>query len=411
MTARHPFSLVERLSLGTTPDVAAGPLSGPGSYVIPGQTAMGGSNTPPDGLLIDWLTLRLPVRQLPPILQDRLFEHLDSVAAFVLDRAGQPKEIRWETKRLNFDALRSDAPGLYFTVTYVGNVAWFYLGASPASLTGDCNVFGSLDICAGAEALIDRARKSFSCFLAPAEEWELVRMDITGNYGLPDAANVKTALRTLLQTDSARRKATSAKGGGDTVLWSPTSDRFAGKAYHKGPHLRYLQEKEQIDLPPHLLDLADRLLRLEMRVGSRFFRELQMRGCKRHGALQGRHWTTFTPADLAAMHRDFFGPLVDGVEVRDMGRVESIKLIAAANGITESQAKSAYGTYRAIKDSGLDEVRASMSERTFYRHKKYLLTAGYSDADLCMGNVVQFRPIRIVLAQPVTCWDDLKKAA
>jgi ABC-type branched-subunit amino acid transport system ATPase component len=82
-------------------------------------------------------------------LQDRLFENLDSVAAFVLDRAGQPKEIRWETKRLNFDALRSDAPGLYFTVTYVGNVAWFYLGASPASLTGDCNVFGSLDIRAG----------------------------------------------------------------------------------------------------------------------------------------------------------------------------------------------------------------------------------------------------------------------
>lgn len=27
------------------------------------------------------------------------------------------------------------------------------------------------------------------------------------------------------------------------------------------------------------------------------------------------------------------------------------------------------------------------------------------------GNVIQFRPIRIVLAQPVTCWDDIRKAA
>lgn len=410
MSCRPPFSLVERLGLDTTASGVVGDTnSGPGSYVIPGQTATGCSQSSLNGLLLDWLTLRLPVRQLPPALQDRLYENRDVVAAFVTDKDGKPKEIRWETKRLNFDSLRSDAAGLYFTVVQIGVVDWFYLGASPASLDHDCNVFGHLNIVAGAESLLAKARQSFSCLLSPATEWELVRMDITGNYALPDASMVKTALRTLLQTDSARRKATSAKNGGDTVCWSPSSDRFAGKGYHKGPHLRHLQKNEQINLDPERLALADRLLRLELRCGARFFRECQQ--TKRHPRFSRRHWTTFTPVELADLHREFFGPLVDGVEVRNMGRIESIALIAAANGISEGRARAAYGTYRAIKETGLDEVKASMAERTFYLHKKYLLGAGFSDADLCAGNVVQFKPIRIVLAQPVTCWDDLRRAA
>lgn len=408
--SRPPFSLVERLGLDTTNSGAVGATpSRPGSYVIPGQTATGCSNPPPNGLLIDWLTLRLPLNQLPPNLQEKLYSHLDVVAAFITDADGNPSEIRWEARRLNFDALRSDSAGLYFTVTYVGNVAWFYLGASPASLQNDCNVFGSLDIAAGAAALIARACKAFSCRLAPFEAWQLVRMDITGNYALPDAPMVKTALRTLLQTDGARRKATSSKNGGDTVLWSPTSDRFAGKAYHKGPHLRHLQKNEQIELDEERLALADRLLRLELKVGSRFFREIQ--NSKRHPTFAGRHWQTFTPVELAALHREFFGPLVDGVEVRNMGRLESVELIAAANGISQGRARAAYGTYRAIKDSGLDEVKASMAERTFYLHKKYLVAAGFSEADLCAGNVIQFKPVRIVLAQPVSSWDELRRAA
>lgn len=410
MTARPPFALAsDPSSVGASSSVAAGAFSGPGSYVIPGQTATGCSPAPSEGLLLDWVTLRIRVNELPPLLQERLFANLDSVCAFVLDGEGNPLELRWESKRLNFDALRSDAPGLYMTVTYVGADCYFYLGASPASLTQDCNVFGSLDIREGAEAIIGHARRCFRCFLPPIEDWECCRLDVTGNYALPDASMVKTALRTLLQTDNARRKATSAKNGGDTVLWSPTSDRFAGKAYHKGPHLRFLAEKEQIDIDPERLALADRLLRLELRLGSRFFREIK--SSKRHPAFAGRPWHTFNPEELAGLHRDFFGPLVDGVEVRNMGRVEAITLIAAANGITEGRAKAAYGTYKAIKDCGLDEVKASMAERTFYLHKKYLVTAGYSDADLCAGNVVQFKPIRIVLAQPVSSWDEMRHAA
>jgi II/X family phage/plasmid replication protein len=360
-----------------------------------------------NGLLLDWITLRQPLTMLPPSLQERLYQNMDLVACFrMVD--GQPADINWESKRLNFEALRSDSDGLYFTCTYVGNVAYFYVGASPASLEHDCNVFGSLDIRSGAEALLARARRAFSCFLAPAEDWELCRLDITGNYALPDHASVKTALRTLLQTDSARRKATSSKNGGDTVLWSPTSDVQAGKAYHKGPHLRHLVKKAQIVLTDDVLELADRLLRLELKLGSRFFRHMKER---RNHRFNGKHWLSITAEELALLHAEFFGPICDGVEVRDMGRVDALELIAAASGITLGRAKAAYATYRSIKECGIDEVKASMPERTFYRHKKYLIAAGYSDGDLMAGNVVQFKPIRIVLAQPVTCWDDLRRAA
>lgn len=369
---------------------------------------MGCSRVSKTGLLIDWMTLRLPVNLLPPILQERLYENMDTVACLACDRDGNPVELKWESKRLNFDALRSDAEGLYFTSCYVGKVAYFYIGASPASLQNDTNVFGSLDMLAGADALVARASKAFSCCLSSAEQWELCRLDVTGNYALPDSAMVKTCLRTLLQTDSARRKATSAKNGGDTVLWSPSSDLIAGKAYHKGPHLRYLRDQEKIDVSEEVLSLADRLLRLEMRIGSRFFRLMRSRRSHR---FYGRHWTTLTADELGEIHREFFGPICEGVEVRDMGRVELIELIAAANGITKARAKAAYGTYKAVKESGLDEVRAGMSERTFYLHKKYLKAAGISDGDLMAGNVYQFKPIRIVLAEPVTSWDDVRRAA
>lgn len=367
------------------------------------------SNFP--GLLIDWMTLRVELNLLPPSLQERMYDNRDVVACFKMGPDEKPLEIRWESKRLNFDELRSDSDGLYMTATYVKEKCYLYVGASPASLLNACNVFGSLDIVEGAQTLLNRAARSLGAFLPVLTDWELCRLDITGNYALPDSAMVKTALRSLMGTDSARRKATSGKGCGDTVLWSPSSDVQAGKAYHKGPQLRYLVKKAQIVLDDELLQLADKLLRLELKLGSRFFRHIQER---RTNKFFGRHWTTFQESELAELHQQFFGPLCDGVEVKDMGRLELITRIAEMNAITPGRARAAYKTYSDIKDYGLDEVKASMPERTFYLHKKYLHGAGFTDADLCKflpGNVVQFRPVRIVVAQPVTCWDDLRRAA
>lgn len=363
------------------------------------------------GLLIDWMTLRIQLEMLPPALQERMYDNRDVVACFKMGADGQPTEIRWESKRLNFEELRSDSDGLYMTATYVKTQCFLYIGASPASLAHACNVFGSLDIIECAETLIGRARRSLGAFLPAPQDWELCRLDITGNYALPDAAMVKTALRSLMGTDSARRKATSGKGCGDTVLWSPSSDVQMGKAYHKGPQLRHLVKKAQIALSDDLLQLADKLLRLELKLGSRFFRHMQER---RTNKFHGRHWTTFQESELAGLHHDFFQPLCDGVEVRDMGRLEIIERIATCNDITPGRARAAYHTLSEIRENGLDEVKASMPERTYYLHRKYLKGAGFTDADLSKflpGNVVQFRPVRIVVASPVASWEELRRAA
>lgn len=411
MTQPPLFPMSAPLSGGMSSEAAGVPSLGPGPYVIPGLTATVAVNDHFPGLLIDWLTLRIPLNLLPPALQEKMYDNRDIVACFKTGTDGQPTEIRWESKRLNFDSLRSDSDGLYITCVYVKETAYLYIGASPASLLHENNVFGSLDIQAGADALVARARRSLASFLAPAPDWEICRLDITGNYALPDSAHVKTALRSLLGTDSARRKATSCKNGGDTVLWSPTSDVQAGKAYHKGPHLRYLAKKAQILMNEDLLLLADKLLRLELRLGARFFRHIRERRTNR---FYGRHWTTLTQSELAGLHQEFFQPLCDGVEVKDMGRVEMINRLVEANGITTGRARAAYKTYSDIKEFGLDEVKATMPERTFYLHKKYLIGSGLTDADLSKflpGNVVQFRPIRIVVASPVSSWDDVRRAA
>lgn len=94
-----------------------------------------------------------------------------------------------------------------------------------------------------------------------------------------------------------------------------------------------------------------------------------------------------------------------------MEREELVKKIASASGITEGRATAAFTTYRNIRADGFEVVKDYMPARTFYLHLKYLRAAGISDADLQQGNVVQFRPVRIVLAQPVTSWDDIRRAA
>jgi len=108
---------------------------------------------------------------------------------------------------------------------------------------------------------------------------------------------------------------------------------------------------------------------------------------------------------------EFFGRLVDGVEVTDMERMELVQKIRVANDCTESRADAAFATYRNIRADGFDVAKGFISRATWYRHLAMLRKVGISDADLVSGNVVQFRPVRVVLAQPVGSWDDVRRAA
>lgn len=172
-------------------------------------------------MLIDWLTLRF-------VLSDKLGETLHARIRDALGRvvkvnaAGQ---IEWEKQHIDFDAIRSDSMGMYWSITAdADSVRYLTIGASPSSLLNQgVNVFGSMSVEEGAKVLVKTASLALESILPNWNLWQCRRMDITANYDMGSAAQVKQALRLLLATDAPRRRTNSDRKGGDTVYWKPSA--------------------------------------------------------------------------------------------------------------------------------------------------------------------------------------------
>lgn len=349
-------------------------------------------------LLIDWLTLRLPLdhARLSRTVYDRVLSCLGKLQCTDADG-----ELVWTKNVLDIDKLRSDSVGLFWQVHGDGKRTYLSIAGSPASLEHGLNVFGSLDVRHAANVLIKAAMREFHAVLPPLEHWQCQRIDITGNYLLPDAETVKSALRMLLLSDGSRRRP-SSKGDNNTVYWNGSSDLSKGKAYHKGPQLRRLVKEDKITATDEQLDGADRLLRLEHTKGARWFRRMREAGGK---------WWQLTAWNLWEQYRDFFGRLVQGVEVREMNRLQMVMQMVEVCGITEGRAEAAFTTLRNIREDGLEVVKGYMAKATFYRHLKYLRAIGVTDADMHTAKILPFRPVKIVLAEPVSSWGAIRAAA
>lgn len=349
--------------------------------------------------LIDWLTLRIKLHpSMGQALWDRVMNCRGRMQCFDSDGA-----LMWEKNTLDVDKLRSDTVGLVWQIQSDGKDEYLVVAGSPASLAHDgLNVFGSLDIIKCAETVISVARKALQAFLPAYTAWQCRRIDITGNYLLPDYDSVKQALQMLMVTDGGRRKASSAKNGGDTVSWNPKSDLTKGKAYHKGPQLRMLNRKGKVSVSEDQLTLADRLLRLEHTRAAKWFRRMEEKGGK---------WWDLTEEALQKLYMDFFGPLVDGVEVRDMNRDDVVTMIKEKNSITEGRAQAAFTTLLNIRQFGFEQVKGYMPRSTFQRHLAYLRSAGITDGDMHTAKIIPLRPVKIVLAQPVGSWEELRRVA
>ena len=345
-------------------------------------------------MLIDWLTLRHPIDDFSSFLIDKIKANMGKIVNIAADG-----EIVWESNKPDWDAIRSDSQGLFWSVTGdADGRLYLSLGASPASLANEgINVFGDLSIELAAITLLDFAAKALGCILPNWRLWQCRRMDITANYDMGSSAQVKQALRLLLGTDAPRRRTNSDKKGGDSVYWNPASDLRAAKAYDKGAHLRYQMKKGNIVCTSEQIQLADRLIRLELKLGARWFRRLET------------DWRELTAELLTAEHQNFFASLIGGgdVEVSDMG----ILLKELEKVTTKGRALSAHRTWSLIKTIGYTQAKESMNPNTFRMHLKHLRLAGLSSADLCAGVVIPFRKKTLVLSQPVLSWDELRKVA
>lgn len=344
-------------------------------------------------MLIDWLTLRLPLDALPSAPLARLDSCLSHLT--LTDSDGV---LIWKQAKLDIDKLRSDSDGLFWQIQGDDKGRrWLAVGGSPASVAGGgLNVFGTPDIQEAASLLLSVAARVLGPGLPPLRAWQCRRIDVTENYALPDEAAVDVALSQLMVSDTARRKASTRTG--NTVYWSASSDRRRAKAYGKGRHLRYLARRRGLVVSDEQLQDAARLLRLELSLCGRWCRELSV------------NWWDLSEADLTAEHRAFFEALNLGCEVAKMGTSDAVAEIIAANGITEGRARAAFMTYCAIRQNGFESVREASSRATFFRHLKYLRAAGYTDSHLRMVNVVPFPRVRLVLASPVCSWAELRAA-
>lgn len=346
--------------------------------------------------LIDWITLRTPVAGLGRELAERMKANFGHMT-----RVSPDGEVLWTKPILDFDTMRSDSDGLFWQLQGAKDgQTYLAIGASPASLDNDgLNVFGHCDVKRAADTLLGVAGKSLGVILPHRGMWSCSRLDVTANYVMPDSAAVDFALHQLMRSDGTRRKASNRSG--NTVYWGATSKLRKGKAYNKGRHLR-MKARKGFPVDDETLRLADRLLRLELTLANKYFKDRTE---------QGLVWSDLTEADLALEHRTFFEQLNVVCEVESMEREDIIQTIMERNGITEARARAAYKTYVECRRCGSNSVQLITAKATWYRHMKYLNKAGVTVAHIKTAHELPFRRVQLIVAAPVASWNDVRMAA
>ena len=331
-------------------------------------------------MLIDWMTLSTDASLLDHCTVMKLKGKQDRMM-----RISPEGEVKWVMPcRTN---IRSDSHQITVRIG-----SYLDIQGSPARTKGTReNIFGEAD---PVDAFLDVVRFLTDVIEAPLpydpRSWKLTRMDVTGNFDLGSLANVRQALNYLRHVEGGRYQ---VKTEAETVYWAKSSRLRAGKAYAKGPHMRYLVKKGHANLTPDQLSLVDRLLRLEMRLGAQFWRERA-----------NRRWYEWSSEQLYEQFMVYFGQFIGKVEIVEVHKLLD-ELIKVAP--TPGLAKAAYRTWLLIQSHGVEEARELMSERTWYLHKRLLQQCGVSWADFHHQALVPFRRKTIVLSDPVRSWEDL----
>ena len=331
-------------------------------------------------MLIDWMTLSTDASLLDPQTVAKITGEQDKIM-----RISPEGEIKWVMPcRAN---VRSDSHQITVRIG-----SYLDIQGSPARTKGtQDNIFGEAN---PVNAFLDMVQFLSNTLEVPLPCdptcWRLTRMDVTGNFDLGSLPNVRQALNYLRHVEGGRYQ---VKTDVETVYWAKSSRLRAGKAYAKGPHMRYLVKKKQIDLTPDQLFLVDRLLRLELRLGNQFWRE---RATQR--------WYQWSSKQLYEQFTAYFGQFIGKVEVVEVDKLlDELMRVAPTPGL----AKAAYRTWALIQSHGVEKTRELMARRTWYVHKGLLERCGVSWADFHHRALVPFRRKTIVLSNPVRSWEDL----
>lgn len=338
--------------------------------------------------MIDWLTLQIDVADLPVETYLAMRGKHSLICQISPDGS-----LEWEKPvRRN---VRSDSHQI--TVELCGSLR-IYGSPARVGLVRCDNVFGSSDVLECAQRMIDFVARIEEVQLPVAQAWGCTRIDVTENYDLGQLAHVRTALNHLKAAEGGRYQVRTAA---ESVYWSQKSTVKSGKAYAKGPHMRYLEKRGKSFLSQDEIDLTDRLLRLEL--------SLRRHWISRQAK---KHWHELTEAELQKIHAEYFAGLIGSAEITEQSDMRS-ELIEAAGrlGMTEGQGRAAYMSWCQIQAVGLHAWKDDCPKSTFYRHKKIMFEAGLSWADLKSRKVVPLRTRPIVLGEPIRSWAELRQVA
>lgn len=338
-------------------------------------------------MLIDWLTLRLPLdteerRALLPVLSKDMercqrMKPADDEGVIEVVSEWWPRE----TKRSDSHQITLGLSGASISIE-----------GSPARLMGDNNVFGSDDPQECARQMIEAVGKSRGCILPTWTAWKLTRMDCTQNYDC--GQQVRQALEVLRNTSGGHLKVNSTHP--DFVTWNRPSTFWQAKAYHKGIHLAKQVKKGRAAASDELIELAQRLMRFEVQFGTHFFKD------------EGLSIATVTREKAMEIFTRIASRIIPvNAEINS----DQVLLEALVNALGSRKARSVFSTWLLIKSVGEQGALSSgMARSTFYKHRKALLGAGLAQADFASRSIVAFRP-RQITARPVDSWEELRRAA
>lgn len=335
--------------------------------------------------MLDWLTLRLAREHVPPSTLTSITDKMGKVT-----KTTNTGEILWSIPARENISSNSHQVTVHVTARHLE------LTGSPARVLSENNVFGSGDIVVCFAAMVRHVESQCGKLPLNPALWEVSRVDITHNYALRTAAQVRQALNFLRHAEGGRLQVRTMS---ETVYWSPKSRMTSAKAYHKGPHLRYQFSKNQADAEPWQMDAADRLLRLELSKKAEFWTR------------QVKPWFEWSEADLEQEHEKFFSQVIGTVEVPKM---DELMIACERVAKTKGQGRAAYRTLLSVRQLGQEMTKELMPRRTWLHHRKILFAAGLTFADLHgseTGNVVPLIREPIYLRQPVRSWDELREAA
>ena len=331
-------------------------------------------------MLIDWMTLSTDASVLDPRTVKKITGKQDKIM-----RVSPDGEVKWV-----IPCRRNVCSDSHQITVRIGSD--LDIQGSPARTKGTRdNIFGEAN---PVNAFLDMVHFLSNTLEVPIPYdptcWKIQRMDVTGNFDLESLANVRQALNYLRHVEGGRYQ---VKTEAETVTWSKSSRLRSGKAYAKGPHMRYLIKKGHADLTPDQLSLVDRLLRLEMILRGQFWRERA-----------ARLWYEWSSEQLYEYFEAYFGQFIGKVEIVEVHKLlDELMKVAPTPGI----AKAAYRTWSLIQSHGLEEARELTAKTTWHRHKRLLQDCGVSWADFHHRALVPFRRKTIVLSDPVRSWEDL----